>query len=186
MSTYAVRATLRPTAQTTDYRERSTLRGIGIIIALVGVVLAAVALIANIVVANDNPVDRAETTAWTFGLGTTAFMVVKLGIATTLVGILVRLWLRVDSVKAALPDLKSAAESTDGPYGDIDTAYGRATATKRAPRPLIIHRIAERMWLPMLAMGPMVVIAGLVASFVQSGESDPGTFQDLGAWVQGG
>jgi hypothetical protein len=41
------------------------------------------------------------------------------------------------------------------------------------------------MWLPMLAMGPMLVVAGFVISLVQSGETNAGTFGDLGAIVQG-
>lgn len=71
------------------------------------------------------------------------------------------------------------------PGREVDTPYGRATVSRRAPGPLFVHRMARTMWAPMLAMGPMVVVAGLVVSFAQAGESNPGTFADLGAWVEG-
>lgn len=184
--TYPLRATLRPAAEHTDYRKPSPYRVAGIAIAVLGLVAATVALIANIVVATDPAVERAETLAWTFGLSTTSLAVLKLGIAVTLVGILVRLWLRVDSVKSALPALiPEAGAEAEERRGTISTPHGRATVSDRPPKPLFIHRMAEWMWAPMIAMGPMLVIAGLVISFVQAGESNPGTFSDLGAWVQG-
>ena len=95
-------------------------------------------------------------------IGTTGFAVAKLGIAATLIGILVRLWLRVESVKAALPELRAPAEGGAAAYRGIETPYGPATATERAPKPLLIHRMAERMWVPMVLMRPMLVGAGLV------------------------
>ena len=184
MSSYAIRSTLRPLARRTDQKQASRYRVAGIVIALVGLMAAAVALVGNIVVADEAA--NADTLAWTFGLSTVAFAAVKLGIATTLVGILVRLWLRVDAVKAALPSLKPDVEPGDpARSGEVDTPYGPATITRAAPKPLAIHRMAERMWLPMLAMGPMLVAAGFVISLVQSGETNAGTFGDLGAIVQG-
>ena len=51
MSTNALRTTLRPAAGRTDYREPSLYRIAGVAIALVGLMVAAVALIANLVVA---------------------------------------------------------------------------------------------------------------------------------------
>jgi hypothetical protein len=186
MSTYAEAVTLRPVAERTDYRKPSRFREAGIAIALTGVALAVVALIANVVVADSSAADRAETTAWTFGLGATAFATVMTGIAAILTGILVRLWLRVESVKTGLSHLRPRAEGDGTEVGDVDTPYGPATVTRTAPEPLLIHRVAERMWAPMLAMGPMVVVAGLVLSVVQSGETNPETVTDLAAWVQGG
>lgn len=185
MSSYAIRSTLRPLARRTDQQQASRYRVAGIVIALVGLIAAAVALVGNVVVADQAA--NADTLAWTFGLSTLAFATVKLGIATTLVGILVRLWLRVDAVKAALPSLKPDVEPGDPARrsGEVDTPYGPATITQAAPRPLAIHRMAERMWLPMLAMGPMLVVAGFVISLVQSGETNAGTFGDLGAIAQG-
>lgn len=184
MSTYAIRSTLRPLAERTDQERASRYRVAGIVIALVGLVAATVALVGNIVVADQT--GNADTLAWTFGLSTLAFATVKIGIATTLIGILVRLWLRIDAVKAALPRLAPNAGPRDSDRsGEIETAYGPGTASKTAPGPLAIHKMAERMWLPMIAMGPMVVAIGFVIALVQTGETNPGTFTDLGAIVQG-
>jgi hypothetical protein len=184
MSTYATRSTLRPLAERTDQEKASRYRVGGIVIALVGLMAAAASLIGNVVVADEAA--NADTLAWTFGLGTVGFAAVKLGIATMLIGILVRLWLRVDAVKAALPGLKPDVGPDDSARtGDIETAYGPATVTRTVPEKLAIHRMAARMWLPMIAMGPMLVAVGLVFAIVQSGETDTGTFTDLGALVQG-
>lgn len=101
----------------------------GIVIALVGLMAVAASLIGNVVVADEAA--NIGTLAWTFGLGTVGFAAVMLGIATTLVGILVRLWLRVDAVKAALSGLKPDVGPDDSArIGDIETAYGPATVTK--------------------------------------------------------
>ncbi len=184
MSTYALRSTLRPLAERTDQQKASRYRVAGIVIALIGLMVAAASLIGNVVVADEAA--NADTLAWTFGLGTAGFAAVMLGIATTLIGILVRLWLRVDAIKAALPGLKSDVGPDDSARnGDTDTAYGPATLSSKVPEKLAIHKMAERMWVPMIAMGPMLVAAGLVFAIVQSGESNPGTFSDLGAIVQG-
>jgi hypothetical protein len=184
MTTYALSATLRPTAAKVDYRKPSPYRVAGIGIALIGLVVATVALIANLVVAGDGPAG-ADTLAWSFGINTTAFAIIKIGIAVTLIGILVRLWLRVDSVKDALVRLKPATPDVEERYGEVNTTYGTATVTPTAPAPLLIHKIAERAWTPALAMGAMLVVVGLVISFVQAGETSAATFTDLGAWVQG-
>ncbi|MCP4228283.1 MAG: hypothetical protein GY773_33450, partial [Actinomycetia bacterium] len=91
----------------------------------------------------------------------------KLGIGIILVGILVRLWLRVESVKTGLSSLKP---SGDGQIhsGSIKTAFGPATASAAVPKTLPIHKMARTMWAPMLAMGYMLLIGGLIASFVWS------------------
>lgn len=184
MSTYAIQSTLRPLAERTDQEKASRYRVVGIVIALFGLMVAAASLIGNVVVADEAA--NADTLAWTFGLGTAGFAAVMLGIATTLIGILIRLWLRVDAIKTALPGLKPDVEPGDSVrVGDIDTAYGPATVTKTVPEKLAINRMAERMWLPMIAMGPMLVVVGLVFAIAQSGETNPGTFSDLGAIVQG-
>lgn len=184
MSSYAIRSTLRPLARRTDQTQASRYRVAGIVIALVGLAAATVALVGNVVVADEAA--NTDTLAWTFGLSPLTFATVKLGIATTLIGILIRLWLRVDAVKAALPSLKPDLGPGDpAASGEIDTPYGPATVSGTAAEPLAIHRMAERMWLPMLAMGPMLVVAGFVISLVQAGETNVGTFADLGAIVQG-
>lgn len=184
MNTYAIRSTLRPLAERTDQEKASRYRVAGIVIALIGLMAAAASAVGNFVVADE--VGNADTLAWTFGLGTAGFAAIKLGIATTLIGILVRLWLRVDSIKASLPGLKPAVAADDSVRtGDISTPYGPATVSNSVPEKLPIHRMAERMWLPMIAMGPMLVAIGLVFAIVQTSETNPATFTDLGAIVQG-
>ena len=98
-----------------------------------------------------------------------------------LIGVLVRLFVRVESVKASLPGLKAEGGGAIR-SGTIDTPLGKATAGPTAPGPLWIHKMAKRMWAPMLAMGVMAVVAGLVISFVWAG--DPGDTA-LAAWTQG-
>lgn len=184
MSTYAESATLRPQAEKTDYRRPSSFRTAGMVIAVAGLMVAAVPLIADIAVSND--ADNADTLAWSFGLNFTAVSMIMVGIATTLVGILVRLWLRVDSVKAALPLLKPTGEAAEPERtGEVDTPQGRATVTPSPPKPIWIHRMAENLWVPMIAMGPMIIVLGFILALVQSGEDNAETFLDLSGWVQG-
>lgn len=184
---------IRRPAPTADPHARSGHRTAGALIGLVGVALAVVALIANVVAGDrldGSPVDAGEILAWSFGLTTTAFGVLKFGIAVVLIGIVLRLWVRVDTVKAALARLRPPAHpagEVPQVVGDIDTAFGPATASTAAPKPLLIHRVAKVAWAPMLAMGAMAVAAGLVVSFAWSGNvaDDAGTARDLRAWTEG-
>ena len=183
---------LRP-APGADYRAKSRLRTAGLAVALFGVAGAMVALVANIVAGvwtgqAGRAAQVSEVDAWSFGLNTAAFGVVKLAIAIILLSILRRLWLRVESVKAALPALKPAAERAAPMQADtIRTAYGSATVSSQAPKPLFIHRMARAMWGPSLAMGFMAVAAGLVLAVVQATKviTDPELASDLSAWVRG-
>jgi hypothetical protein len=185
MSSDALRTTLRPAAERADYREPSPYRAAGIAIALVGLMAAAIALVANLVVA-DEGIASIDTLAWTFGVQSAALAVIMIGIAVVLTGILLRLWHRVDSIKAALPTLRPQAEPAAGaPQGEIETSYGSAEASATAPEPLPINKMAERAWAPMLVMGPMLVAIGFVLSLIQSGESNPETFINLAGWAQG-
>ena len=170
-----------------DYRTPSKQRSIGLLLAFIGVGLAVVTLIANIVAAGDigDGTNTRETLAWSFGLTTTAFGTVKLGIAIILVGILVRLWLRVQSAKETLPLLKGLDDGSAVQTGAYKTAWGKATAASGAPGPLPVHRMAKTLWFPMLAMGFMALIGGLVISLVAAGESNTGSFNSLFAWAQG-
>ncbi len=177
-----------------DYRAKSRYRTIGYALAIFGLMLAAVSFIANIVVGDLVGDAGKELTvgrglAWSFGLNTLAFAVVKIGIATVLAGILIRLWMRVDSVKDALPSLKAAAPegATQLSAGAVDTPYGEATVTNEEPKPLPIHRMARTMWAPSLVMGGMLVVVGFILSLAQAGQvaSDPELAFDLGAWTQG-
>lgn len=175
-------------APTADYMAQSSFRAAGIVIGLIGVMLAMIAVIGNFVAAADvgEGTSTRETLAWTFGLTTTAFGTIKFGISVILMGVLVRLWMRIESMKAALPQLQPDAGIDSNPqYGAATTPFGPAVQTAEAPGPLPIHRIAPKPWAPMLAMGVMLLAVGLVLSFVQAGTTGTADFQDLAAWVQG-
>lgn len=175
-----------------DDRPRSRARTIGLTLGFVGVALATVTLINAIAAGVLAGRAGEETTvarllAWSFGLTVTAFGTLKFGIAVILVGILIRLWQRVDSVKAALPALKPANGGGAPEVGGTATPYGRATVAE-APKPLFIHRMARLMWSPMLAMGAMAVLAGFILSWVVAADtigSDPELAASQQAWVQG-
>lgn len=185
MTTHVLRLTRRP-APTVALEAPSRFPVVGIALGLGGLAAVLVALVGNVAAAGDGGVERAETLAWTFGLATAGVATLKLGIATILMGVLVRLWLRVDSVKAALPALRPAAEPESAVRsGPIVTPYGPAVSSSAAPEPLPIHRLARRLWGPMLVMGAMLVAAGLALSFLQAGTSTAEDFLALGAWVQG-
>jgi hypothetical protein len=159
-------------------------RRIGLGLAAIGLLLTMVTFIANLAVATGSGTNAGETLAWSFGLTTTGFGTVKLGIAIILIGILVQLHLRIDSVRSAMPSLRSDpnAPVTVGP---TKTAYGAATITETSPSRLGIHRMARRMWAPMLAMGFMALIAGLIASFVWSADIGTASGRTAQAWGQG-
>jgi len=163
-----------------DYREVSKPRTAGLIAATVGILVAMVALIGNIVVGTGNA-EAATTLPWTFGLTTTAFALIQLGIAVVLWGILMKLWLRVDSIKVALPKL-IPHDRGEAPIrtGDIDTPFGAAEVTTKAPEDKPIHKMAKKLWLPMLAMGVMLVAIGTVLAFAWA--NNPGV--TIAAWSQ--
>jgi hypothetical protein len=172
---------LRP-APGGDYRARSKYRAVGLGAALFGVAAAMVALVASIVAGvwsdqSGRAAQVARIDAWSFGLNTAAFGVVKLAIAIVLMGILRQLWLRVESVKNALPALKGVGDgATPIHSGTENTPWGKATVSTTVLKPLFIHRMARTMWGPSLAMGFMAVMAGLVLAIVQATKvvSDPG------------
>jgi len=166
-----------------DHRVSSKHRSIGFVLAFVGLMLAAVTLIANIAAANSDT-DNGTTAAWSFGLTVLGFGTLKLAIGLVLVGILVRLWFRVTAVKEACANLKPDAGAPE-PRGTIQTEFGECTETAEAPGPLPIHRMARTMWFPMLAMGYMLVVVGFVLSLVWSGKVEDGTQQAAQAWTQG-
>lgn len=175
-----------------DPRSRSGFRVVGLTIAIVGLAAAVVVLInaiaAGILAGREGEGTRvAGLLAWQFGLATTAFSAEKVGIAVILVGILVRLWIRVERTKAALPALMPSAEARPVPAGPPSTPYGAATVTSSPPGPLFIHRVARALWLPMLVMGAMAVGGGFVVSLVQASRTgtDPSLARSLSAWVQG-
>lgn len=188
-ATVGDRLLLRP-SRAADYRSRSPQRRVGLGIAFVGLAAATVAFINSLVAGNLAGRGEAETVArlgaWSFGLTSTAFATIKLGIAVILMGILARLWSRVESVKQALPDLASGNGSASL-LGQVDTPYGAAAVTTTVPGPLFIHKMARVMWGPSLAMGYMAVVVGFILSIVESNKisSDPGLAISLSAWTEG-
>jgi hypothetical protein len=176
------------TPATDDYRSVADHSKVAIGIGAVGVVLAMIVAAIALTAANDlgsGGEDAAQILALGFGLQTLALVTIKVGIAVALVGILVRLWLRIESVKVSLAALRPTEHGNGTAVGDIDTEYGPATVTRTPPASLPIHKMARTMWLPMLVMGPMLVAAGVVTSIVWS--NNIGTRTGLGAagWTQG-
>ena len=170
-------------------RDRTSLRlrTAGLVLGAVGVVLGLVVLGSGLAAGSTTDLtDRATFVGWSFGVATTGFAMVKIGIALILAGILMQLWRRVEVTKEVLPSLAPAV-TADAPVGTVDTPYGPATVDAKAPAPLFIHRMARAMWAPMLAMGAMGVVAGLVLSLVQADAvgSDPDLARQLSAWVPG-
>ena len=131
----------------------------------------------------------AAQAAWTFGLATAALGVVKTGIASVLLGIVRRIWLRVESIKFSIPKLMASdAKHDDIQEGPIATPYGPAIVTKTPPPLLPIHRMALKLWAPMLVMGGMLVVIGLVLCFVEAGAASSGndsSYDTLRALVPG-
>jgi len=169
--------------KTTDGAVQTRHRSIGFALAFVGLMLTMVTLIANIAAANSDT-ETGATLAWSFGLTTLGFGTLKLGIGLILIGILVRLWLRVTSVKDACAVLKPDAD-VPAPRGTVTTEFGEGTETASTPDPLPIHRMARTMWFPMLVMGYMIVAAGFVTSLIWASGIEDGTQQAAQAWTQG-
>ena len=183
---------LRPSA-TVDYRSKSSPVRIGVVVAVVGIMVAMAAFIgslvnANLVATNGSETDILTNNAWTFGVATVGLGTLKIGIALILLGIVRMLWVRVESVKAGLAKLVSdVPNQTEISSSRVSTPYGTATHTERAPRPLLIHRMAFTMWAPMLLMGATVTAIGLVLSLVEAGvaNGDRSDYLTLSAWAQG-
>ena len=171
---------------------RSGLRSAGLALAGLGLMLVAVSFI-NGLVAGDlarqggSAAQVEALNAWSFGLTTAGFGTVKLGIGIVLLAIVRHIWIRVASVKAALPGLVGAKSGSREPTGRLASPHGTADATATAPPALLIHRMAGALWAPMLVMGAMLVLAGLVLSFVAAGNvaADPDVARAQRAWVQG-
>ena len=144
----------------------------GITLGAIGLLIAMVTVAANLSAANaleaGDGVAAAKTLAWSFGLTTLAFGTAKVGIAIILVGILVRIWFRLDAIKTAMPSLASASSHRYHVGASPTTEFGDAVVTKDAPSELPIHKMARTMWAPMLAMGAMALLAGTFTSFAWS------------------
>lgn len=169
-----------------DPRARSKQRSLGLAIAVVGLVVVAVGAIGNFVVAGDLP-DGSGALAWTFGVSTTGLGIMKLGIAIVLIGIVIRLWYRVESVKASLGEIVSpTADAGEVRSTTVNTEHGRATVSRAPPKPLTIHRMAKALWAPMVVMGVMVLAIGFILSLATSAQPEGSTaFRGVWAWSQG-
>ena len=171
-----------------DAMKPSRYRTVGLAVAIVGLMGVMVSAIGNFVA--DAGIDEqsgyGETLAWTFGLSIFSFGVVKIAIAIILMGIIVRLWFRVDAIKESLQVLHGHSDGSPPGTGDVDTEWGAATVTDTPPELLPIHKMARVMWRPMLGMGAMILTAGLILFFVWAGET-PGTedFRQAAALTQG-
>ncbi len=162
--------------------------GVGVIGLLIAMVVAGLGIAAVVQVGDAGSEDTVgELLAVAFGLNTVALATIKIGIAIILIGILVRLWFRVEGIKAALPSLKAPTQDRGPTTGSIETPYGTCDVAESVPTELPIHRMARTLWAPMLAMGVMLVAAGFVVALVWAGNigSDPGVALDASAWAQG-
>jgi hypothetical protein len=171
-----------------NYKNVADHSKVAIGVAVIGLLLAMVVAGISLAAANDvgsGGGDAAQLLAVGFGLQTLALVTIKISIAIALIGILVRLWLRIDSVKVALAALRPADHGVGANVGDIDTAYGAAMVTKTVPAPLPIHKMARTMWFPMIVMGPMFVAAGVATSFVWSNNVGTTTGINASGWTQG-
>jgi hypothetical protein len=160
--------------------------GLGAVALMIGAAVAGLGIYAASLVGNaGDERTLGQVLAIAFGLNTTVLVMLKSAIAIILVGILVRIWLRVKSVKASLPALKADVDVGDYRTGDVDTEFGRATVATKTPARMKIHKMANTMWGPMLLMGVMSVVAGLVVSWIWA--ANVGTSVGLGAkaWTQG-
>lgn len=169
---------------TADYRSRSSLGRNGLFVVLLGFGVAMVAFISSLVLSGRDASPAAITaqSAWTFGVAIAALGTLKTGIALILWGIVRRIWIRVESIKAALPKLR-LQRSQPGQIreGPITTPYGRGRITLKALPSLFIHRMAYALWAPMLVMGAMAVGLGLVLSFFEAQAASAGNTGDFNA-----
>ncbi len=178
---------VRPDVETSvETGHRKIGLGIGPIALMIGMVVAGLGIYAASLVGSAGDEETlGQVLAIAFGFNTTALVMLKTAIAVILVGILVRIWIRVESVKTSLAVLKPDAEVASFKTGDIDTEFGPATVSTKAPARMQLHKMANTMWGPMLLMGVMSVFAGLFVSFVWAGNVGTDTGLDARAWTQG-
>jgi hypothetical protein len=180
----------RPTTNA-EARTPSVYRKAGLVLAGVGLGIAMLSLIVSLIAGSlargeAAPSELATVVILSFGLATAGFATVKLGIGVILVGIIRRLWLRVESIKTSLPALAPAVPDRRTALGDYESPFGPATATATAPKPLPIHRMAKILWAPMLVMGIMLVGIGLLLAIITAGNTADASATSSGfAWVQG-
>lgn len=186
-------ASLTRPAERADARGGLGYRSFGLVVGAAGWILVLAALGISLstaaAIAAGDPGERiAVLSALSFGLAVAGLGTGKAGIAFVLWGIVRRIWIRVASMKTALPELVPAPRTArPGALGAIGTPHGLAVVTVAPPPPLLIHRMARTMWLPMLLMGAMALYAGLVLAYVgaEAQSSDPALARSLRAWTQG-
>lgn len=182
--------TLTRPAAGTGARARS-LRKTGLVLGAVGLGIVTLGLFASLnagsLATGDAAADQfAASAILAFGLSTAGFATIKLGIGIILLGIVRRLWIRVEAVKTALPALIQRHETGQDRIGDYESDFGPASATRDAPEPLLIHRMAQLLWAPMLVMGAMLVAIGLLVDFLAAGSvGTAGAASSEFAWAQG-
>lgn len=194
---------IRPaSAAASDFLAKSSPAKFGLIVAVMGIMVAMAVFIVSIVnaflvsddagiLAGGPAIDDAIVVngALIFGIGTAGLAILKTGIALILLGIIRRLWVRVESVKVGVGKLApDASDKTAISSPTIDTPFGAATYTNPAPKTLGIHRMAYVMWGPMFAMGIMVVMVGVVFSIIEAvagADNDQETFLTFKALAQG-
>ena len=178
---------VRPDVETSvETGHRKIGLGIGPIALMIGMVVAGLGIYAASLVGSAGDEETlGQVLAIAFGFNTTALVMLKTAIAVILVGILVRIWIRVESVKTSLAVLKPDAEVASFKTGDVDTEFGPATVSTKTPARMQLHKMANTMWGPMLLMGVMSVFAGLFVSFVWAGNVGTDTGLDARAWTQG-
>lgn len=186
-------ASLTRPAERADARGGLGYRSFGLVVGAAGWILVLAALGISLstaaAIAAGDPGERiAVLSALSFGLAVAGLGTGKAGIAFVLWGIVRRIWIRVASMKTALPELVPAPRTArPAALGAIGTPHGLAVVTVAPPPPLLIHRMARTMWLPMLLMGAMALYAGLVLAYVgaEAQGSDPALARSLRAWTQG-
>ena len=190
MATYTGTVTRPATGSGTRAR---SLRKTGLMLGAIGFGIAALSLLASInagsLTSSGAASDQvASSVVLAFGLAVAGFATIKFGIGLILLGIVRRLWVRVETVKASLPALivKRDASPSPIPIGEGESPYGPVSTTRDAPPVLRIHRMAQLLWAPMLVMGAMLVAIGLVVDIVAAANTGAaGTATSGFAWAQG-
>ena len=184
---------IRPPA-TADWLAKAKRAKVGLGLAVAGIMIAMIALIGAIIRASSIADGSGDTTvqpltAWTFGVATAGIGTVKLGIALILWGVVRQLWIRVESTKVGLAKLVPDAEGKgDVASASAENPYMKVSVTEKPVPPYALHRMAYAMWLPMLLMGVMVVLAGLVFSIIEAvagADGDTADFLTFSALAQG-
>ena len=175
---------LKPTEPIDDHQP-AVQRRVGPLVAMLGFAIVVVAAAVDFTRAADldtDPAGAAESGAVATGLGVFGLGTIQIGVAIVLIGIIIRLWGRVDAIVDSIAGLRRRAATRPGGRNEVGDDNGASDP----PGLLPIHKMAMLMWLPMLAMGVMVLSVGLVLELLRSGETaGTETFRELAAWGGG-